>query len=101
MKEATVCSEKKHPGGKLVKICLNVIDDSVKGVVLTGDFFAEPEEVLEEVVEKLLLLECRLREVKEKVLEILVNSNIRIYGLTLQDFSEALDKAMSEVGKVS
>lgn len=38
--------EFKTPGGKLIAVELDVVDDRLTGVVITGDFFLYPEEAL-------------------------------------------------------
>lgn len=38
--------EYKTPGGKLVAVEFEVVDDTLRGVVVTGDFFLYPEEAL-------------------------------------------------------
>lgn len=101
MREAITCAEKKRPGGKLVKICLKLRNSEVNGVILTGDFFVEPEEVFEEVLKKLLELSCKLGEVSSSVLKLLESSNIKIYGLTIEDVKEALERAIRQVEGVS
>lgn len=39
--------EYKIPGGKLIVVDLEVIDGTLRDVVLSGDFFLEPAEALE------------------------------------------------------
>ncbi|MBO9326045.1 MAG: biotin--protein ligase [Roseiflexus sp.] len=39
--------EYKIPGGKLIVVDLNIIDGTLRNVVLSGDFFLEPAEALE------------------------------------------------------
>ncbi|WP_433868532.1 lipoate--protein ligase family protein [Saccharopolyspora sp. CA-218241] len=41
--------EYKVPGGKLVVVDLDVVDDRLSGVRLSGDFFLEPDEALEAI----------------------------------------------------
>lgn len=41
--------EYKVPGGKLVKVDFAVADDTLREVVVSGDFFLYPEETLEEI----------------------------------------------------
>jgi lipoate-protein ligase A len=39
--------EYKTPGGKLVAVDLDVVDDLITNVSISGDFFAEPDQVIE------------------------------------------------------
>src|SRR4029079_11833519 len=41
-----VHGEYKVPGGKLVVVDLEVVDDTLKDVVVSGDFFLEPDDAL-------------------------------------------------------
>ncbi len=93
-----VCGEKKHPGGKLVKICLRVINNRVKGVLLSGDFFADPEDKAEHLIERLAGLETGLGEVVEKVLGEFDRVAARIYGIDRSDVEEALRRALASLG---
>ena len=38
--------EFKTPGGKLIAVDFDVVDDALRNVVVTGDFFLYPEEAL-------------------------------------------------------
>jgi lipoate-protein ligase A len=38
--------EFKTPGGKLIAVDFDVVDDELRNVVVTGDFFLYPEEAL-------------------------------------------------------
>ncbi|MEM4583293.1 MAG: hypothetical protein QXD50_05480 [Desulfurococcaceae archaeon] len=101
MPSKIICNEKKHPGGKLVKVCVNILDNEVHGVVLTGDFFAEPEEVMEEVIKNLLTLKCNLSELVEKVIEIIERANVKIIGIDKEDVKGALTGILSTLATSS
>lgn len=45
--------EYKTPGGKLVVVDLRVQDDQLRAVEVSGDFFLEPAEALEDIVQAL------------------------------------------------
>lgn len=45
--------EYKHPGGKLVVVDLSIMDGALKDVSVSGDFFLEPPEALDAIVEAL------------------------------------------------
>jgi lipoate-protein ligase A len=42
----TCRGEFKTPGGKLIAVDFDVVDDELRNVVVTGDFFLYPEEAL-------------------------------------------------------
>ncbi len=96
------CGEKKHPGGKMVRVCVRATEEGlVEGVLLSGDFFAEPAEEFEKVLEELRGLRVGLGEVVERVLEALRARDVRLYGVTLDDVREALERALEMVKPVS
>jgi lipoate-protein ligase A len=47
--ERTMHGEYKTPGGKLVRVDFDVRDGLLQDVVVSGDFFLYPEEVLSEI----------------------------------------------------
>ena len=89
------CGEKKHPGGKLVRICLRLVGDRVRGVLLSGDFFADPEEEVEKLVERLMRLETSIDEAVEAVLKELRELGAEIYGIEVSDVEEAVRRALA------
>ncbi|MEM3948894.1 MAG: hypothetical protein QXM76_04810 [Zestosphaera sp.] len=84
------CAEVKRPGGKVIKACLKLQGSLVKGAVLTGDFFADPAEGFEEVLQELTKMETPVSKVVEKILELLRGKEVRFYGVTLEDVEEVL-----------
>lgn len=100
MKEPIICSEKKHPGGKLVKVCLVLNNCTVSSISLTGDFFAEPIEKFEDISRSLLNSRKPINEVLEYVIKLIEMSGIKLYGLTVGDIKEALESALGHVKKL-
>jgi lipoate-protein ligase A len=98
MNHKTICKEKKHPGGKLVKICVNIMGGEVQGVLLTGDFFAEPENAVEDLISSLLNLKCHLFELKEKALGIIRERSVKIIGINEEDIEKALSDILENPG---
>ena len=45
--------EYKTPGGKLVVVDLNIQDDQLSHVVVSGDFFLEPAEALSQITQSI------------------------------------------------
>ena len=60
-------ASEKEKGGKLVQVRVEVDEDEVKNVRITGDFFLHPEEVLEEIEE--CLVGIGVFEEEETILE--------------------------------
>lgn len=54
--------EYKTPGGKLVAVDLEVVDDELRDVMVSGDFFLYPEEALATITASLEGLSAELSE---------------------------------------
>jgi lipoate-protein ligase A len=92
-----LCGEKKHPEGKLVKACIRLDENGiVHGVLLSGDFFADPEDEAEKLIEGLEKLESKPEKIFKDVERMLREANLTIYGVTLDDIIEALRRALSK-----
>lgn len=61
--------EYKTPGGKLVAVDLEVVDDELRDVMVSGDFFLYPEEALTAITASLegLSVELSEAEIAEQV----------------------------------
>ncbi|MEM2021159.1 MAG: hypothetical protein QXP80_02895 [Zestosphaera sp.] len=93
-----LCGEKKHAGGKLVKVCLKIQGDLVKGVFITGDFFVEPEEEFIKLTYLLSVLEAPIHNVADEVTRVLEEGkDVRIYGVTIEDVREAIYTAVTRI----
>ncbi|BEP17799.1 hypothetical protein PYJP_11510 [Pyrofollis japonicus] len=92
-----LCGEKKHPGGKLARVCIRIDKDNVVcGVLLSGDFFADPEDEMEKLIERLESLETSRDKVVDEVEQALRGLQATIYGVTVEDILEALRRALSQ-----
>jgi lipoate---protein ligase len=81
----------KVPGGKLLRISLEVENNTIRDIQITGDFFIHPESGI-------LLIEKALKgadkgQVRKKLNEVVGSSGIKIIGFTPDD----LEKAISDV----
>ncbi|MEM1532443.1 MAG: hypothetical protein QW164_00030 [Desulfurococcaceae archaeon] len=80
-----LCEEKKHFGGKMVKVCVKAKENNVRGVIITGDFFVDPEEKFDELTNKITNLEVSLDNALTSIMNIIRNGNIKFYGISLED----------------
>jgi len=48
-----VCTSIKRVGGKTVKVDLEVLNDTILKIVISGDFFLYPEEAIHEIESRL------------------------------------------------
>ncbi|MEZ0289689.1 MAG: hypothetical protein ABWJ42_01180 [Sulfolobales archaeon] len=95
MSTSILCGEKKRAGGKLVKVCMRVSGDTVSSVIVTGDFFAEPEEVFERTLLNLSSARFDKSSASREIVDLIYRSGMRIYGVSLEDVREAVEKALS------
>jgi uncharacterized protein (UPF0335 family) len=93
-----VCGEKKHPGGKLVRACIRLDEEkgTIHGVLLSGDFFADPEEEMEKLIERLETLETTPDKLIEHVKSAFQELKATVYGITVDDVVEALQRALAK-----
>uniref|UniRef100_A0A7J3ZLV5 Lipoate--protein ligase n=1 Tax=Fervidicoccus fontis TaxID=683846 RepID=A0A7J3ZLV5_9CREN len=92
------CGEKKRFEGKMVRVCVAVENDEVLDVLLTGDFFVEPEEgydILLEEARRILLERRSLEELARRLEKVLIENDIRLYGIAVDDVIEALQRALA------
>ncbi len=88
-----VCGEKKRTGGKLVKICLKIENEIVEGILITGDFFADPD-LLDKINEELKDVRVPMDKTINFVLEKIKKEDLELLGVTLNDMADALKKAL-------
>jgi len=92
------CGEKKHVGGKMVRVCIEVVGGVVKKLMVTGDFFIEPEELCEQIESMLKNIEVRgdLEKAEKLLINRVIELKARFYGVSEDDFIEALSRAFSK-----
>ncbi|MEM4866871.1 MAG: lipoate protein ligase C-terminal domain-containing protein [Sulfolobales archaeon] len=95
-----VCDEKKRTGGKLVKVCVKIFENLVKGVMISGDFFVEPEEGFEELLQELTKIEVEREEATTVVSELLKKKRLDFSGITVEDIVEVLSRILLKTRKV-
>lgn len=90
----------KVPGGKLLKILLEHDSGRIKSVKITGDFFAHPEDCIEELEEE--LAGVRLDEVEGRVKGFFSSKkrNIELFGVNAEAISYAILSAAGVTGCV-
>ena len=82
----------KVPKGKLLKVCLNydVKDNSIDEIIITGDFFAYPEEAIE-LMEKELIGTVLEREILFKKIDSIIRERkIQFIGVDTEGFTKGI-----------
>ncbi|MEM1633847.1 MAG: hypothetical protein QXE68_06480 [Sulfolobales archaeon] len=90
------CGEKKHAGGKIVKVCLRFYEDEIRGVIITGDFFAEPDHVYDSLISELSSLRIGRDRVMETVINMIRERGLKLHGVTMDEVREAIRRALEE-----
>lgn len=84
---------KRSKAGKTLIVDVEVVNDRIAGVVFSGDYFAYPEELVEELEEAL-----RGKTLGE-ALEVIdsYKDRLRLLGITLEDVKNALREALEGI----
>jgi len=83
---------KKVVGGKTVKIELIVDDNTIKEVIISGDFFAFPIEKFEELERNLKGKEAKIAEIK-KVLDNF-KQDLTLVGISWSDLEQLFESLL-------
>tara|TARA_B100000315_G_C14479957_1_gene542396 strand:+ start:514 stop:804 length:291 start_codon:yes stop_codon:yes gene_type:complete len=89
-------SELKVPGGKLIKVRLEIQGNYIQTILLTGDFFLHPEDAIFEVESSLIGSSTDLANIKEKLEKALKKKDARLLGVSPDDFINVIKKALDQ-----
>lgn len=89
-------AEYKIPGGKLLVLDLDIVNNHLANVQLSGDFFMEPPEALDVINNTLegLPLGTTDEDVISKLSENL-GTSVTLYGITLEGVAVVLQRALA------
>ena len=82
----------KVPGGKLLKIFIS-IDESkscINSIMITGDFFAYPEESIEELEQILKQKPLKKQELVDTIESFIQTHNVQFIGVDALSLTEAI-----------
>jgi lipoate-protein ligase A len=92
--------EYKMPGGKLVIVDFEIEDDRLRGVVLSGDFFLYPDEVLDAMTAALESLPVSLSEAgMAGEVAAAIPAGASLMGVTPEGIAIAVRRALQEAGQ--
>ncbi len=86
-------SERKVEGGKLLRIKVDVQENLIKNVSIEGDFFAHPENTIEQIEQELTNKEID-SDLEKIVQEIIDKNNAELVGVTAKDINEVILEAL-------
>jgi lipoate-protein ligase A len=97
---AVAHGEYKMPGGKLVVVDFEIEDGRLRGVVVSGDFFLYPDEVLDAMTAALESLPVSLSEagIAEQVTAA-IPAGASLMGVTPEGIAIAVRRALQEAGQ--
>ena len=97
IKGGVMVCEASHKAEKLIRITLETVDGRISDILISGDFFYEPEDALGELEDELRGIKIRKKLLTQKIEEFFEKNQIRLAGVTARDFVEAILRAQSKV----
>lgn len=94
--ESVKHAEYKIPGGKLLVIDLELEQDKLKNVQLSGDFFMEPPDALYVINDTLEGLPANTSD--EQIIRAINNNlgpDVQLYGITIEGIAVVLKRALA------
>jgi len=87
----------KVPNGKLLKIFLSVdeITRRIKDIMIAGDFFAYPEESIEELEQALKEKVVERKEIQEVIMSFIKDHDVEFIGVDASSLTDAILEALS------
>ena len=82
----------KVPKGKLLKIHLDYEEKAniLRGIEITGDFFAYPEDSIERLEKTLLNTPLREEALRKTITEFVSSHGVEFIGLTVEDLTQGI-----------
>ena len=87
--------EYKVPGGKLLCAKVDVTNDRISSLQISGDFFLLPETDLEDLEVQLIGMEAAPDVIKDKVNSFFGERKTTIVGASPDDFAHVINTAIS------
>ncbi len=73
---------------KLLRLDVEIIDNIIKTIKITGDFFIHPEDKIEDIEN--LLKDLSVDQVASKLKEFIKKNNVQVIGFTPDDLQIAI-----------
>ncbi|MFX1485862.1 MAG: lipoate protein ligase C-terminal domain-containing protein [Promethearchaeota archaeon] len=81
-------AELKIPGGKLIRAQVSAEDGKIRRIIITGDFFLHPEDVLDRLEET--LLGRKAKEVDKTIDRFFKENKAVLVGVKVRDFTKVI-----------
>lgn len=78
----------------VIELEMEIIDNKLRNVRITGDFFIHPEQALEELENVLTGVKAEITVIQDKITQLYKNQNITTPGITMENWTELFQKAI-------
>lgn len=93
-KSGILSADYKVKGGKLLRCTLNVDNNVISSIKITGDFFMYPEEKIEDLEQMLAGVKMDEESLREKM-NAFFSSDVQVVGADAEDFVKLIMSASS------
>ena len=78
----------KIPDGKMLKINVELEDNVIRSIKLTGDFFIFPNEAVEDIEN--YLINMNINDISDKLSKFIENNTIEVIGFSPENLEEII-----------
>ncbi|MHA2060093.1 MAG: lipoate protein ligase C-terminal domain-containing protein [Candidatus Ranarchaeia archaeon] len=87
-------AEHKVPGGKLVRVDIQIKQSKISGIKISGDFFLHPEEDIAIIEQAVINMPIDEKRLTEKINDVLTEREIESVGVDAEAFARAIMKTI-------
>ena len=80
----------KPDGGKLVRIEVDLLDNSINQIKICGDFFLHPEDGLGMIEANLVGIRMMERDIRMSIKQTVETKRLTLFGITPKDIAKAV-----------
>jgi lipoate---protein ligase len=88
----------KVPAGKLLKLFVSVENNAIQKLQITGDFFAYPEEAIQQLEQRLLNHKLDQAQLAQTIHNFVVAQDVRFFGITEEALVGAIMQCVVDDG---
>jgi lipoate-protein ligase A len=83
----------KIPGGKMLKIKVNLLGKKIETITILGDFFLHPESTIEAIEESIVGCDVDVDQLSSKIQKVLDQTGAVLMGASALDIAKAIERA--------
>jgi lipoate-protein ligase A len=80
----------KVPGGKLIRLKIEIMGNRISSIQILGDFFLHPEETIYEIERVLVGVEVQREQILASMSDAIRHQSAELVGASLEDFVQAI-----------